>query len=460
MASPLAAFLSPKCDPDLDFARRPYDESETWPSELVFGGEIGWTTFETGPDGWTEILYPDMMQVLLRCGVIRAEDDRWDQLRSDHGWAALQHQSVLRTSLSIPSIPGRKATPILIDVSQGTEFALIPRDTESTTPTIRYTGDVYAYATTPSGTLETNGSTSNFARSLAMKPGGYTLLARAMYEIRMFGDPGVSKPPVIRLKVQVDVDEGKGVEVVKGTSVVPDLVDGWFMGDRLSVGLGAPAGEMEVLVTSAESNSVAVDLAGPVRILDGQLRPVALRIKQDGPLFWIPKTMTITFKVIIAGEKSSIKWQVQLRDVGPHSTSPFKITVTSPEHPARAPPALVSFAIAIPPKEPSPDIESPSPVILALHGAGVDIENPLWIGGMPSRPGGWAVLPTRKNEWGEDWHGGSMADAWAARDALPGLIQRLGVTVSGETLLIGHSNGGQGARHLAARHPEKIVGGE
>ena len=62
--------------------------------------------------------------------------------------------------------------------------------------------------------------------------------------------------------------------------------------------------------------------------------------------------MTITFKVIIAGEKSSIKWQVQLRDVGPHSTSPFKITVTSPEHPARAPPALVSFAIAIPPKEP------------------------------------------------------------------------------------------------------------
>jgi len=99
-------------------------------------------------------------------------------------------------------------------------------------------------------------------------------------------------------------------------------------------------------------------------------------------------------------------------------------------------------------------------VILALHGAGLDIENPLWIGGMPSRPGGWAVLPTRKNEWGEDWHGGSMADAWAARDALPGLIQRLGVTVSGETLLIGHSNGGQGARHLAARHPEKIVGGE
>ena len=53
-----------------------------------------------------------------------------------------------------------------------------------------------------------------------------------------------------------------------------------------------------------------------------------------------------------------------------------------------------------------------------------------------------------------------MADAWAARDVLPVIVKRIGVSLSEETLLIGHSNGGQGAWHLAARYPERIVGGE
>ena len=64
-ASPLAAFLPLDSDPDLDFARRRYDESETWPSELGFGGRVGWRRFETGEDGWTEVSYPEIRWVVI-----------------------------------------------------------------------------------------------------------------------------------------------------------------------------------------------------------------------------------------------------------------------------------------------------------------------------------------------------------------------------------------------------------
>ena len=60
MASPLAAFLPTDADPDLEFARRPYDESETWPSEVATGGRVGWSKFTTDRDGWVEISYPDV----------------------------------------------------------------------------------------------------------------------------------------------------------------------------------------------------------------------------------------------------------------------------------------------------------------------------------------------------------------------------------------------------------------
>ena len=60
--SPLAAFLPTGTDPDIDFALRTYDEAETWPSQLGFGGRVGWKTFETSEDGWIAVSYPDIRQ--------------------------------------------------------------------------------------------------------------------------------------------------------------------------------------------------------------------------------------------------------------------------------------------------------------------------------------------------------------------------------------------------------------
>ena len=391
------------------------------------------------------------------------EQFRWDQLRSDHGWAALQFQSVLRTTLHVPSVSGKSTTSLLIDLVQGTEFALVPRDDAPKSPVTWYPGDVYAYAETPHGSRDARGGVSNFARALSLEPGEYVLLVRAMYEIRMFGDPGLGKCPVVRMRVQAEVDQAEKVEIVRGTAIVPDVVDGWMMGEWMSVGIRVPAGEGEAVIVGAEADlgdGLRVELAATILIFGGQTRPVALRIHQKKPLRDLPKAINVIFKANISGQEGLYNWRSDLRHSALASAAPFKMTFASPSAPSQGWPASVSYAMVVPPHETLTSSEAHPPVILALHGAGVDAEVSFWTGAMPVRPGGWAVLPTGKSEWGEDWHGGSMADAWAAREALPMVTSRLGVQVSEDTLLCGHSNGGQGAWHLAARYPERIVGGE
>ncbi len=101
---------------------------------------------------------------------------------------------------------------------------------------------------------------------LEVPPGEYVLLVRAMYEIRMFGDSGVGKCPVVRLKVQVEVDEVEDLEMVLGIKVIPDVVGGWLMGDWISIGVRVPAASEDVVISGAESEASSVGLAAVTRI--------------------------------------------------------------------------------------------------------------------------------------------------------------------------------------------------
>ncbi|ORY33999.1 hypothetical protein BCR39DRAFT_518090 [Naematelia encephala] len=452
--SPLAAFLDPSADPDVDFARRKYDQNETWPSELTFGGRAGWEVFETGENGWTEISYPKL---------------NWDQLRSDHGWASLQYESIVRTTLAVPKVGSSPLTPILVEVIQGVEYAFVPVQGPLHGPIQWYAGDVYAFADTQYGTRLSRGSTSNFARSIALVPGEYVVLVRALYEIRMFGDPGPSKPPVIRFRVAMVLDDTGDLEVVTGLTEIPDLIDGKFMGDWISLVVRRPDGlmrkkvEVRNICMEIEGETLDCEVVDPVRVWEGQTRPLAVRLhyRNQG----IPKSadevkITLSYS-LNNGPDVPITFLAPLRHLSTSTQPlpPFKITFPAPLLPASGPPAYISFAMVVPPVDILETRSTPPPpVILASHGAGVDITWASWNGSMPVRPGGWAVLPTGKNEWGEDWHGGSMLDVWAAREAFARIVQRIGVNPSEETLLIGHSNGGQGAWHIAARYPDRIVG--
>lgn len=384
----------------------------------------------------------------------------WQRLRQDHGWAALQYQTLLRTQVNIPpQTHGR----ILVDLVQGTEFALVPRFEDPPRPVRWYAGDVYAFADSPAGKrLRPSGATSNFARPLHIPPGDYVLIVRAMYEIRMFGDPQYM-PPTIRFRADIQLDHGEEVQLLEGSGAVPDVVDGWLMGDWLSVGLRHQANTGSTATVTAITNDIdelTVNVVPAPEIWSGQVRRLALRVHQKAPLPVELDAMRLWIHIRLAeGELLRLRWHFPLKHISSSQPVPFHITFASPTPQTMDDdsPALVSYAVVKPPRTSHPQAED-IPVIVATHGAGVDIDDKFWIEGVPSRPGLWAVLPTGKNEWGEDWHGASAGDAWAARDALPSILQRIGKQVSKKTLLVGHSNGGQGAWHLAARYPDRIVG--
>ena len=66
---------------------------------------------------------------------------------------------------------------------------------------------------------------------------------------------------------------------------------------------------------------------------------------------------------------------------------------------------------------------------------------------------------------GLDWHGPSAQDAWQAVAALGAILARTErwaawrLAPDPRVLVLGHSNGGQGAWYLAARFPDRVVGG-
>lgn len=370
-------------------------------------------------------------------------------MRRDHGWAALQHQCLLRTSVVVADRgEGDRLAALRVELTQGAEFAFVPHaqdqdeDRGGASAVTWYQGDVYDFASTPSGTRG-QGRMSNFARSITLRPGKYTVIVRAMYEIRMFGDPGLGKLPSIDTCFRIELDDAtQPAEIIEGLRVVPDIIDGWLMGDWISVPIRLPAdtrGYVTVTGVKGEidGSDIGLALATQTRVAPGQTRPVALRIKQDGPIESHLTTLHVVFTLEHDGRESTLEWKHDLVHRDSAAKQPFLMTFASPDEPkaeANAEPALVSYASVVPPSLPlQPDRALP-PVLLALHGAGVDVETPFWAAALPAVPGMWSVLPTGKNEWGEDWHGGSMEDVWAARRALSQLAPRLGVSISDQTL--------------------------
>ncbi|KAF8556922.1 hypothetical protein OG21DRAFT_1505960 [Imleria badia] len=103
--------------------------------------------------------------------------------------------------------------------------------------------------------------------------------------------------------------------------------------------------------------------------------------------------------------------------------------------------------------------------ILALHGAGVDIlAQSFWADSLPRQKYAWVVMPQGRTAWGLDWHGPSTADAFAAVSALSRILCSAGAgrwakwSFDTETraILMGHSNGGQGAWYVASRWPNRV----
>jgi pimeloyl-ACP methyl ester carboxylesterase len=92
------------------------------------------------------------------------------------------------------------------------------------------------------------------------------------------------------------------------------------------------------------------------------------------------------------------------------------------------------------------------PPLVALHGAGLDVASPFWTNAISRQKYNWVIYPSGLSYWGYDWRGPSALDVFGSVNALrmrePGIAEHI--------VVIGHSNGGQGAFFIASRHPDLV----
>lgn len=128
---------------------------------------------------------------------------------------------------------------------------------------------------------------------------------------------------------------------------------------------------------------------------------------------------------------------------------------------------IVSYAILRPPspKATCRSGQKSAPVLLQLHGAGLEADNYLVAHALDSLPDlcAWVLFPTGVTPWSaDDWHTWGFADIRAAIDSIPAWIKASqwdGVGVNTDKWLVsGHSNGGQGTTYTMTHWPDNIIG--
>lgn len=124
----------------------------------------------------------------------------------------------------------------------------------------------------------------------------------------------------------------------------------------------------------------------------------------------------------------------------------------------------IQYAMARPPIQPTIAAKDQKfPVVIALHGSGVEADFPFWTNAYTQQQNAWILFPTGRTRWGFDWHGPSHVNVMEALETLsglPGVPKELrssfGVDVT-RLVYTGHSQGGQGAWGYASRYPDQAL---
>lgn len=415
------------------------DDNATWPSAYADGASVRWSSATQDAQGHLSVSFPDI---------------RWSDLRATEGWAALQHHSVLHTTLTItpPAHPRRDTRPqsLLVNAVQTSFFALLPRGVHTATPEW-HAGNIYAFPHAPQQVLP-------LPQLDIHEETTFDVFLSGDYEIRLFGDPQVQERavPSIEIDFTVAFDESAGASFVRETQldVVPDFVDGYALGDALSLGVrnANPQNAIEVVSVSAEGSSIdATLLKSPTRISPRQTRLLTLKLAQEAPFKDDKLVLNLSLRT---GEKLRVELPLTQRNFATYLNPQEELPVLSLAH------LLAGSAVqtlVVPPREKADALP-----ILFLHGAGVEIDNPELPRFLPRQSHSWILYPSGRTSWGFDWHGPSTAHALSVTPALSRALARIPLpslrfAADTRVVLAGHSNGGQGAWHVAARHPDRVA---
>ncbi|KAF7359398.1 Transmembrane protein [Mycena sanguinolenta] len=457
-------FLSPSYPITIS---EPINFTRTWPSSYADNGRVGWTKTQATADGDLKVSFPGI---------------RWSDLRATEGWAALQHHAVLHINLTLYPTSGSNATPprLLVQLVQGSYIAIVPEasGSESSSPPEWHAGNIYALERTLPRAIDlpTPPSTTS--------PTTYHVFVSGDYEIRLFGAPRIGIPTQA-IKLTIDIETPKDwVQLEPTQDVVCDFVDGYAFGDAIGVGVRSLGGWWTVIdaVLSPKLDDFAVELLSHTTLAPSQTRIIPLHIIQTAQ-FTRP-TLSIKLTLTSSDTNRTLTLPVvhSVKHLPAWSSGNLSAISGTYFYGQEMPTAFSAF----PPLLENTEHQEPQPPILCLHGAGVDIASPFWIDSLPRQQHSWLVTPSGRTAWvravsilliiilliivnhrklkGLDWHGPSAKDAWGSVDAL---VAILAVNPSWHTrkladgmrvVLMGHSNGGQGAWYLASRFPDRVLG--
>ncbi|KAM3422787.1 hypothetical protein BST61_g269 [Cercospora zeina] len=410
------------------FPSREYDEKAFFPSSLAANGTVGWNNISGN------LTQPDNGHAGVALLIDFNEVD-WDGLRNVYGWAAYQWQAWLRGEIIVQS----ETTKILtLHTPQILEFVL---------DDIRYVGgDFYSYG--------------RAFPTLRLEPGRHRLGIRLVRDVRSMG--GVERPSMQVNLTLAGTWAGLHPRLEPQDRIlISDLLefaDGSHLASPWASVVLRNDDEEDVYVYAIEAthNACLAEMLSEteIRLVPGQSRPIAFRVncvRSD----W---QIRLDFK-IRRGGLYGMSLTLLADAVHRAAGEPHKVTFLNPS-------GIVSYAILRPPspKAINATQEAPLPVLLGLHGAGVEAERDYMRLALEpvSDLAAWVLLPTGGTPWsGDDWHAWGFPDVEAAIKMIPDWIahnewEGPGVDVD-NWLVTGHSNGGQGTYFALFHHPDKII---
>ncbi|KAK3074301.1 hypothetical protein LTR53_003349 [Teratosphaeriaceae sp. CCFEE 6253] len=417
-----------------------YNDQATFKSSLAFNATISWSTVKAtlSDTRQTQQASADLS--------ISFPNIDWRSLQDVYGWPALQWQGWARGEIIVAQGVGE--ITLALHPGHVLEFWVDGLH--------YFGGDYYGYG--------------RAATTLHLHPGRHRIDVRLVREVRRdgaVGEPGLA----IRLRLQ-----GQGAVL---QTVLPEINGGYnpYSGVLISDVIGdinSPFASPYASVTLRNDAQLDAHIYGiegnhnqcetdvleplPLTIAAGQTRPVAFRIACVPPTGGKPLRVTIRYRLGDAQlARAEFAYALpQVRDL----YAPQKVTFMHPS-------GIVSYAILRPPSrnahcEQSDNVSAP--VLLALHGAGLEADSDMVKHSLDALPDlcAWTLFPTGVTPWsGDDWHTWGFADVEAAINAIPAWIEQVdwqgpGVDID-RWLVMGHSNGGQGAWYALTHQPDKII---
>lgn len=380
----------------------------------------------------------------------------WEFLKSIYGWAAVQYQAWVRGELFVP---GNTSQQVILHTDSILEYWIDDKH--------YFGGDFYSFRKAPP--------------VLTLQPGAHRIDLRLVRDVRAFG--GILEPSI---DVVIEVKQASGtLEPSKPGILMADVVDGKLASRFGSVYLrnsgvediqivrirpsntsqpGVSGSNLEsqsllaedtrnlILAQGGEKTSIGHNTSG-ITIAAGQTRSVALNLS----LSYHNSThvaIDVIYKTLNDTHSSILEISQEIRNMSMYD--PHKITFLHPG-------GIVSYAMLRPPASNATCHSGRKnlPVLLGLHGAGLEADNPMVTGALDpvSDLCAWVVFPTGVTPWsGDDWHNWGFADVEAAVQAIPTWIESNGwqgpdVDID-RWIVSGHSNGGQGTWIALTHRPE------